>query len=50
MFLSHAWGHQKENHLKVKKINEALKECGLITWFDEDEGRAGEYASCVILY
>lgn len=36
-FLSHNWGKNKSNHIKVKLINEALQKRGLITWFDENE-------------
>jgi len=45
VFLSHDWGTFKcpdkgtavKNHERVKLINEALKESGLVTWFDEEE-------------
>ena len=39
VFLTHDWGKDAEgrdNHKRVSKINKALKERGLITWFDED--------------
>ena len=39
VFLSHDWGTNKENHLKVKDVNERLKEMGYVTWFDEDVHR-----------
>ncbi len=38
-FLTHDWGrdqYQRNNHETVKRINEALKREGIITWFDED--------------
>eukprot|EP00111_Clytia_hemisphaerica_P017695 TCONS_00052364-protein len=37
LFLSHDWGEDgKTNHDRVKKINEAIKELGYITWFDNE--------------
>jgi hypothetical protein len=38
-FLTHDWGDDetgRSNHDRVAKINQALKNRGLITWFDED--------------
>ena len=35
VFLSHDWGEDgTTNHERVKKINEALKNLGYVTWFD----------------
>lgn len=36
-FLSHNWGENKINHMKVSIINKALEKRGLSTWFDENE-------------
>ena len=36
-FLSHNWGINDSNHLKVKRINDALKSNSLQTWFNEDK-------------
>lgn len=36
-FLSHNWGEKQLNHEKVKKINVALKQRGMQTWFDENK-------------
>jgi hypothetical protein len=36
VFLSHDWGEDRQNHLKVAMINDALKNKGLSTWFDEE--------------
>ena len=33
VFLSHDWSV----HDKVKRINESLKKCNLVTWMDDDE-------------
>ena len=38
-FLSHNWGrdtNNRDNHNRVRLINEALKKRGLVTWFDAD--------------
>ena len=35
-FMTHNWGIGNENHLKVKRINDALKTRGVIPWFDEE--------------
>lgn len=39
IFLSHDWGHDlgQDNHQRVSAINHALKQKGLITWFDEEK-------------
>lgn len=62
VFLSHAWGKDqtgRDNHQRVKLINTALKERGLVTWFDEEQ-MAGDIndkmaggidnASCVAVF
>ena len=36
-FLSHNWGEKHINHLKVKTINDVLKQKGLKTWLDENK-------------
>lgn len=36
-FLSHNWGENHINHLKVKTINDILKQRGLKTWLDENK-------------
>ena len=36
-FLSHNWGEKHVNHLKVKTINDVLKQKGLKTWLDENK-------------
>ena len=38
-FLSHNWGNAPdyENHKNVKRINQALRGRGMVTWFDDDE-------------
>jgi hypothetical protein len=36
-FLSHNWGHDKNNHYLVAKINNELIKRGLNTWFDENK-------------
>ena len=37
LFLSHDWGEDgSTNHQRVKKINEAIKKLGYITWFDDE--------------
>lgn len=33
-FMTHNWGVGNENHLKVKRMNEALQQRGILTWFD----------------
>jgi hypothetical protein len=35
-FMTHNWGIGNENHLKVKRINDAIQKQGVITWFDEE--------------
>ena len=32
--MTHNWGVGNENHLKVKRMNEALQQRGILTWFD----------------
>eukprot|EP01038_Epipyxis_sp_PR26KG_P008757 gene8757-11831_t len=39
-FLSHNWGDDvdgRDNHARVRRINEGLKNRGFITWFDEEQ-------------
>lgn len=36
-FLSHDWGENNQNHNRVRQINRALKQRGLVTWFDEEQ-------------
>ena len=39
-FLSHDWGVDSEgrnNHARVSKINKALRDAGVRTWFDEEQ-------------
>ena len=36
-FLSHNWGENHINHLKVKTISDVLKQKGLKTWLDENK-------------
>lgn len=39
-FLSHDWGTDevgRQNHERVSKVNEKLKEMGFSTWFDEEQ-------------
>jgi endonuclease YncB( thermonuclease family) len=36
-FLTHNWGEKNINHEKVKLVNNALKNRGLNTWFDENQ-------------
>lgn len=39
VFLTHTWRRDEEgrdNHMRVARINEALKKRGIITWFDSD--------------
>lgn len=35
--MTHNWGIGCENHIKVKRVNDALKSNSLDTWFDEQE-------------
>ena len=39
MFLSHDWGTNLgvDNHARVAMINQALKQKGLLTWFDQEK-------------
>eukprot|EP01052_Picozoa_sp_SAG31_P065988 SAG31_NODE_24791_length_474_cov_0.725333_1_plen_69_part_01 len=46
-FLTHDWsfdGSGRNNHARVSKVNEKLKQRGIVTWFDEErmEGNAVE--------
>jgi len=36
MLQTHNWGPGNENHLKVKRINAAIRKQGITTWFDEE--------------
>ncbi len=39
VFISHAWAEDEEgrdNHLRVKYLNDILKKRGIMTWFDDD--------------
>ncbi len=36
VFLSHDWGPDRANHAVIKRVNEALKVRGVVTWFDDD--------------
>jgi hypothetical protein len=37
VFLTHDWGEEGENHLRVSRINDILQsKYGLTTWFDQD--------------
>ena len=36
-FISHDWGKNNVNHEKASKLNSALKQRGLKTWFDQDK-------------
>ena len=37
LFLSHDWGEEgATNHQRVKRINEAIKKLGYVTWFDDE--------------
>ena len=41
-FLAHDWGEDelgRNNHARVTKVNEALKQAGVVTWFDSDRMR-----------
>ena len=38
-FLTHDWADDelgRNNHLRVSRINDRLKQSGIVTWFDED--------------
>ena len=38
-FLTHDWADDelgRDNHLRVSRINDRLKQSGIVTWFDED--------------
>lgn len=38
VFLTHDWGHDEhDNHMRVSKVNDALKARGLRTWFDTEK-------------
>ena len=44
IFLSHAWGkddHNRDNHLRVYQLNNLLKSCKCLTWFDETDLEGG---------
>jgi ankyrin repeat protein len=39
VFLTHDWGIDqfgRDNHMRVLRVNEALKKLGIVTWFDKD--------------
>mmetsp|Transcript_15949 Transcript_15949/g.23305 ORF Transcript_15949/g.23305 Transcript_15949/m.23305 type:complete len:141 (+) Transcript_15949:255-677(+) len=59
VFLTHDWGVGQANHRRVAEINDALKEKGLITWFDTErmEGDVREkmqqgiiHCKCVVVF
>ena len=67
VFLSHDWGKFKcedmktdvNNHERVERINKALQQHGLVTWFDEDRmsgtlidamSRGIEKSTCVLCF
>ena len=37
VFLSHDWGVNDQNHVKVRIINKKLIDRGYRTWFDEQQ-------------
>ena len=39
VFLSHDWGtdNNVDNHARVAMVNHALKQRGLLTWFDQEK-------------
>lgn len=37
VFLSHNWGVDQANHIAVSRVNEALRQRGVETWFDTDQ-------------
>jgi hypothetical protein len=42
VFISHAWaldGEGRDNHQRVKRLNDILKKRGIVTWFDDDRIR-----------
>lgn len=61
VFLTHDWGCELgvDNHARVSKVNDALKNLGLKTWFDSDrmEGNIKKkmvsginFSRCVIVF
>jgi hypothetical protein len=45
VFLSHNWGDDeagRDNHARVRKLNDGLKSMGIKTWFDEQGDMQGE--------
>lgn len=59
VFLSHDWGKDHLNHLRVRLIDQKLQELGYKTWFDEKDMKgeihkamAGgiEHTKCVIVF
>ncbi len=63
VFISHSWVQDDEgrdNHLRVKHLNNILKKRGIVTWFDDDRIRQDRsslrdilanalYSSCCVL-
>lgn len=42
VFISHTWakdGELRDNHQRVKRLNDILKKRGIVTWFDDDRIR-----------
>ena len=37
VFLTHDWGVNQFNHKRVSKVNAALKQRGITTWFDDEQ-------------
>ena len=51
-FLTHDWGDDengRDNHERVGKINELLKEKGVVTWFDNDRLRGHDMVNKIVL-
>lgn len=51
-FLTHDWGKDllgRDNHERVKIINELLKDNGVVTWFDNDRLRGHDMVNKIAL-
>ncbi len=45
VFLTHNWGVENVNHIRVSRVNKYLQSRGVKTWFD-DERMTGEFVVC----